>query len=121
VSEGLKLNKETYSSLFKNAVEEACLIAEKALGRSLSRRVTIRMFGAGANCAEVAPQEFIDRAYIGDDIFYRLIDIMVVEVRGVDPVVFARVSDHKPAALAESWNGMGGPFKQLVAGKIVEV
>jgi len=114
------MNKAAFALAFQDAVETACRSAEKSLGKTLSRDVIVRMYGAGTNGLDISPEEFIDRAYISDEIFYRLIDIMVVEIVGTQPVVFARISSHPPARLSECWNGDKGPFKQLTAEAIVQ-
>src|ERR1700761_5112538 len=98
------MNKAAFALAFQDAVETACRSAEKSLGRTLGRDIIVRMYGAGTDGLDVSPEEFIDRAYISDDLFYRLIDVMVVEVVGTKPVVFARISSHPPARLSESWN-----------------
>jgi hypothetical protein len=114
------MNKASFTLLFQDAVEVACGTAEKTLGTMLSRDVIVRMYGAGANGLEISTKDFIDRAYINDKVFYRLIDLMVVEVIGSRPVLFARISDHPPANLSMCWNGEKGPFKQLKAEHIVQ-
>ncbi|TBD34339.1 hypothetical protein [Rhizobium ruizarguesonis] len=114
------MNKTSFARIFQDAVEVACRSTEEALGRTLNRDVIVRMYGAGTNGLDVSSEEFIDRAYINDDVFYRLIDLMVVEVIGSRPVVFARISNHPPAQLSKCWNGEKGPFKQLTAEAIAQ-
>jgi hypothetical protein len=114
------MNKAAFAVAFQDAIEIARRSAEKSLGKTLSRDVIVRMYGAGTNGLDVSPEEFIDRASIGDEVFYRLIDVMVVEVVGTRPVVFARISSHPPAPLSECWNGDKGPFKQLKAEAIIQ-
>ena len=114
------MNKASFALAVQDAVETACRSAEKALGRTLSRDIIVRMYGAGTDGLDVSPEEFIDRAYISDEVLYRLIDVMVVEVVGTRPVVFARISSHPPGQLSECWNGDKGPFKQLAAEAIVQ-
>ena len=100
------------------AIETACKFAEKSLGRKLGRDVVVRMYGDGLGGVDVSPNEFVGRAFISEEVFYRLIDVSVVEVVGTQPVVFARISDHEPASLSKSWGGERGPFKQLYAQRI---
>ena len=114
------MNKASFALAFQDAIEIACRFAEESLGKPLSRDVTVRMYGASIGGLEVSPSEFIDRAYINDETFYRLIDIMVTEVVGTKPLVFARISDHKPGPLSSCWNGKQGPFKQLTANAITQ-
>jgi hypothetical protein len=114
------MNKQSFTLAFQDAVDVACRNAEKIVGKKLSRDVVVRLYGAGAQGLEMGAQEFIDRAYISDRLFYRLIDVMVMEVAGAVPIVFARISDHAPAEIARSWNGKNGPFKQLLPKSIVQ-
>ena len=114
------MNKESFASCFRESLETACSAAEKSLGKKLSRDVIIKMYGAGENGLEVSPAEFLERAYISEESFYRLIDLMVVEIVGSRPVLFAKISGHPPAPISMSWNGAKGPFKQLQAGAIVQ-
>lgn len=80
----------------------------------------IKMYGAGKSGAIVSPGEFVSLAYISDTVFYRLIDLAVVETIGSSPVVFARISGHPPGSLSKCWNGDKGPFKQLVADTLIQ-
>ena len=80
----------------------------------------VKMYGLGANGLNVTPEEFIERTYINEKLFYRLIDIMVIELYGNKPVIFARVSGHPPAPLSMSWNREKGPFKKLIGETIAQ-
>lgn len=114
------MDKVSFAKAFTEAVEVACRSAERLLGRPLSRDVVVRMYGAQVNGLTLSPEDFVHRVYINDDLFYRLIDLMVIEVVGLRPVVFARVSSHSPAPLSECWNGDNGPFKQLLPHTITQ-
>ena len=57
------MNKAAFALAFQDAVESACRSAEKSLGKTLSRDVIVRMYGAGTNGLDISPEEFIDRAY----------------------------------------------------------
>lgn len=114
------MNKITFIRAFEDAVEIACQFAEKSLNRKLSREVIIKMYGVGTNGLEVSPAEFLDKFYINENLFHRLIDVMVVEVRGETPILFARISGHPPDQLSKCWNGEQGPFKQLEAVEILQ-
>ena len=109
------MDKASFFHLFKDAVELAVKAAEKSLGRKLSRDVIVRMYGAGTNGVDMSPRDFINRAYINETTFYRIIDLMVVETILDRPVLFARISGHPPGPLVQSWKGDQGPFRQLTA------
>ncbi len=112
------MDKASYAMAFRDAVETACQIAENALGESLTRDCVVRMYGAGISGRDVSPEEFIDRAYMTDEIFRPLIDICVVEVVGARPVVRAYICGFPPGPLSHCWNGDKGPFKQIYAVEI---
>jgi hypothetical protein len=63
----------------------------------------------------------VDKIYVGSDRFYRIIDVAIIEVLSNEYVAFVRVSGHAPDALGVTWDPTGsGPFKQLIAEKIVD-
>lgn len=116
----LVMNRQEFALAFYEAMERACQAAETSLGGPLSRDVIVRMYGANSDGIEVSPQEFIERTYISGTRFYRLIDVMVTEVVGSRPVLFARISSHLLGPLSATWNGENGPFKLLTPEAIVQ-
>jgi hypothetical protein len=61
-----------------------------------------------------------DALYLGDDRFYRIIDVAVVGVSADTTTVFVWASAHHPGSFNETWNDPpgSGPFKQLIADEI---
>ena len=114
------MDKAAFTQAFRATVDVSLVDAEKKLGKILDHNVIVRMFGAGVNGEDISAEEFIDRVYIDNQTFYRLIDVFVVEVRQGKPVIFARVSDHPPGDIANCWNGVDGPFKGLQPDVIVQ-
>ena len=114
------MNEMEFTNAFREVVEKSIHDVEIHLGKALSRDVVIKMYGLDMDGVNMSPEEFIDIVYINDESGYRLIDIMVVELIGTRPVIFARVSGHTPAPYSMSWNGEKGPFKQLIAENLVQ-
>jgi hypothetical protein len=58
-----------------------------------------------------------DALYLGEDLFYRIIDIAVIEVHSQVTLLFVRASGHAPTVFEHTWNDPpgSGPFKQLLA------
>ncbi len=63
--------------------------------------------------------EALDHIYLGDDRFYRIIDVAIKEVLPAESVAFLRVSGHPPDEFSKTWNPSStGPFKQILAANI---
>ena len=114
------MNKQEFSQLFANAVEIAIQNAEKRLGFKLPRSYQIQLYGAGSSGLLLEPACALDRLYLSEDKFYRIIDVALVKVSKQSVTVFVRVSRHKPASFAQTWNKPlgSGPFKQMSSMKI---
>jgi hypothetical protein len=53
------MNKAAFALAFQDAVETACRSAEKSLGKTLSRDVIVRMYGAGTDGLDVSPRNLL--------------------------------------------------------------
>jgi hypothetical protein len=62
----------------------------------------------------------VDRLYLGEGRFYRIIDVAVIEIAEDYTICFVRASDHAPGTFEQTWNSPAGsgPFKQLIAKEI---
>lgn len=57
--------------------------------------------------------------YVGDDRFYRFIDVVVTEVFPDKSVVFVYIGGHPTLKFEDTWDPAAlGPFKQLLGDKI---
>ncbi len=114
------MNKQEFAQLFANALETAVQNGEKKLRSPLPRDYQIRLYGAGCSGALLDPACVLERLYLGEDKFYRIIDVAVVKASKQFVTVFVRPSGHKPAPFAQTWNNPSGngPFKQLLVEKI---
>jgi hypothetical protein len=114
------MSKQQFSLLFANALEIAAVQAEKQLKRAILRQFEIELHGAGKSGYIISPDEALDLIFLGEDRFYRTIDIAVISVWPSKTRIFLRISNHTPSTFEDTWNqpsGMG-PFKQIVTDQI---
>ena len=114
------MKKQEFQQLFENALELAAINAEKQLKRQVSRNFIILLYGGGYSGSLMTSLEVLDHLYLGEQRFYRIIDVAVVEVGSISSKVFLRISQHDPTNFGSTWNNPpgSGPFKQLVAESI---
>jgi hypothetical protein len=109
------VSRKEFRQLFERALQLAAQNAEQR-SPGVPRAFLIELHGAQSPGLVMSVDEAFDRLYLGDDRFYRIIDVMVKEVRPRESVVFVRASDHPPAEFDKTWDPSAlGPFKQLVA------
>lgn len=114
------MTRNEFARLFEVALEEAARNAEKALSRDIPRVFKIRLHAAGLSGELLNVSSALEALYLGEDKFFRIIDLMVIEVNSTQSIVFVRPSSHTPSSFHDTWNdppGMG-PFKQIIAEKI---
>lgn len=111
------MTEQEFTQRFKKALEEAMQIAENQLHRNLPHQFRIRLHGANHSGDELEVDQVAKALYLGEESFYRIIDIAVVEVHSQYTVLFVRVSAHAPSSWERTWNNPpgNGPFKQLVS------
>jgi len=109
------MTKAEFEQRFKDALEEAACLADEQLGRRVPRHFVVELHGAGHSKDRVSAADAADALFLGDDLFYRIIDFGVVEVSPNTTTVFVRASDHEPSSWDRTWNTPpgSGPFKQL--------
>jgi hypothetical protein len=114
------MTKEEFRGLFKDALEAAARNAEEQLGHTVPRSFRILLHGAGHPGDLMDPAAAVDALYLGEELFYRIIDLAVVKVGKHFTTVFVRASGHRPGPFEQTWNTPPGtgPFKQLIAEKI---
>lgn len=112
---------EEYTDLFRDAIDESRKLAEQRLGRRISHNYVIELYGPGCSGLRCGVREAVDRMYLGSELFYRLIDIAVIQLDNNSTTVFCRVSGHKPGTwdLTMHAKDGGGPFHLLQALDIV--
>lgn len=114
------MQKSEFRALFEDALELAAVNADEKLLCKALRNFEIVFYGGGHSGTVMDPLTALDLLYMGEDEFYRIVDMSVIEVDEDATRVFVRVSQHEPAAFAQTWNDPpgSGPFKQLIAENI---
>lgn len=109
------MTKEEFGHLFEMALDAATRDTEATLKRSVPRRFVISLHGAGYAGDRMDPSEALAILYLGEDRYYRIIDVATIEVGDATLTIFVRVSDHQPGSFEQTWNDPAGngPFKQL--------
>jgi hypothetical protein len=112
----MTMTKDEFRQLFIGALNVAAQTAERRLGGTISRAFAIDLHAPPSRHGLVTVDEALDRLYLGNDRFYRIIDIAVTDVAPDRTVAFVRVSGHAPDKFGDTWDPSGaGPFKQLSA------
>ena len=114
------MNKHNFKELFAKALEAAAINAESKLHLSVPRIFEIELHGGGYSGIMLTPDEALEILYLGDSLFYRIIDIAVIAVFPSQTRVFVRTSGHSPSTFDKTWNQPqgSGPFKQILTQKI---
>lgn len=116
------MTKDEFARLFEESLSQAVLEIEVKINRTIPRHFLIAFHGFGyANKETLSFSHVLDLLYISEELFYRIIDIAVIEVRENATVFFLRVSGHQPCSWAETYYGDTGrgPFKRLFAQSII--
>ena len=111
------MTKDEFSQLFESALELAARQAEEQTGQSIPRKFQILLYGADHSGDQVDLLAATDILYLGEDKFYRIIDLSVTQEFSL---VFTRISSHEPGTFAQTWNNPTGygPFKLMLASKL---
>jgi hypothetical protein len=110
------MTKIEFRRLFLQALEAAAESAEARLGRSIPRLFDIELHATGASDRTMSIDQALDHIYLGNDRFYRIIDVAIRRVLPRKSVAFVRVSGHPPGPFSQTWDPSDlGPFKQIIA------
>lgn len=115
------MTKRRFRTLFLKALATAAeAVHTRAIGPA-SRAFVIELHGAAATGECMSVDQAVDRLYLGDDKFYRIIDV-AVRARAADKIIaFVRVSGHQTGAFDQTWDPSNlGPFKQILAQAVEE-
>jgi hypothetical protein len=114
------MDKQGFRKLFETALEEAAQIAGRKLNREVPRNFQILLHGLGYGGTPLDLETAVDTLYLGEDSFFFIVDVAVVEVNAHSTKVFVRPSGHRPVPLEYTWNYQAGtgPFKQLIPEQI---
>ena len=114
------MKPEEFSQLFMDALELAAENAKQELQIAVPRDFRIMFSGAGHDRDLMEIEDALFKLYLGEDIFYHVIDVAVVEVHPERTIVFVRPSNHQPGPWEQTWNKPPGwgPFNQLLSLRI---
>lgn len=114
------MKKLQFLSLFEKNIEDALRLAEKVLNARISRNIEVELHGAGHSGLLTDVEKAVDILYLGEERFYRIIDVGVKGAGKSCTRVFVGVSGHKPTRFDDTWNTPtgNGPFKPVEPMKI---
>jgi len=114
------MSRREFELLFRRKLDEARELAEAKLGRPLPSNLGVLRGSPKSDGRRISVEEAMSELFLSETEFYRIIDLVVVEVSATTTRVWARESGHRPAAFEATWNQPpgSGPFKQLIAEQI---
>ena len=110
------MNKQEFQQLFEKAIALAFSYGEQALQKGLPRRASFKLHGAGYSGEMANFDQVLDALYLGNEKFFRVIDISVLDVKQDETLLFVGVSGHAPSSFDKTRNahsGMG-PFNPVI-------
>ena len=107
------MNRSEFKSLFERVISEAIDKTKARVDETISPNVMIEIHGAGHTGDIVSVNQAFESIYLGDELYWRIIDVAVKSIELNQTLVFVRVSGHKPTSFEETWNDPKGygPFK----------
>lgn len=110
------MTKDDFKKRFHAAIAEARRLTAEAYHMDLAPNDEIVLFGAGVSGVRMSAEEALGRLYLGDQWFFKLIDVAVVEADDGKTIEFVRPSNHTPCEIHETWNRGEGlaPFKAIL-------
>ena len=115
------MTKPEFRALFLRALNLAADNAAAKLAEPIPRSFLVELHAPGCAGRVVAVDEAVTRLYLGDDRFYRVIDVAVLQVLPGETLAFVRVSGHEPAGFDHTFDPSGmGPFKQILAEHVTD-
>lgn len=110
------MSKEKFLNLFLSELERSAKTTREQLKLNLPDNFRVELHGAGGDGRIYSLSEAIDKLFLNDSRFFRIIDIAVKAITNTETIFFVRVSGHVPCAWSETWDPVrSGPFKQLGA------
>jgi hypothetical protein len=111
---------EEFNNLFVRALQTAVKNAEELLHRQIPSNLEIILHGAGHSGEVMNALAAAETLYLGEEKFFRIIDVSVFKVSRNKTTIFVRASSHAPSTMERTWNDPpgSGPFKQLIPTEI---
>jgi hypothetical protein len=115
------MTKKEFRESFMRAITAAANAVEARVSKPIPSAFLIRLHALGCDNRLISIDDAVEKLYLSSDLFYRIIDVAIEEVRPSECVAFVRPSAHPPAPLSGTWDPSGfGPFKQIIADKVVD-
>lgn len=113
------MTKEQFKSIFYKALGVAAGAAVPQANGKVPHAFMIDLQAFGYSGGLLTCEQAIDRIFISEDKFYRIIDVAITGVHPEYAVAFVRVSGHPPNAYADTLSPETmGPFNILTSMKI---
>jgi hypothetical protein len=110
------MTKRKFRNLFLRVLKSAAEVVDERVGKRAPRSFLIELHAPGSAGEIMTDEEAIDRIYLGQDRFYRIIDVAIEGISRHHTIAFVRVSGHPPGPFSQTWDpGRFGPFKQIFA------
>ena len=110
------MSQRTYEHLFQTALSRAVEAAEQEFSTSLPRNFIVELHGLGSVGERMDVSSALERLFINDTTFYRVVDVAIRQITSDTAVAFVRVSGHSPGPWEKTWDpDQLGPFKVLTA------
>ncbi len=116
------MNREEFKRLFRQNIDEAIAKTRQITSINFPEEVEIELYAPGESGSRMSIEDGVDILFLGEDKFYRLIDVSVLKVEKRKLVIFVRVSGHAPSDFRKTWNTPpgNGPFKVMVPMNVEE-
>jgi hypothetical protein len=107
------MNRSEFKSLFKQSINEAIDKTRSRVDEVISSNLMIELHGLGHTGDIISIDQAFDSIYLSDDLYWRVINISVKEIKPDHTIIFVRVGGPKPASFEETWNDPKGygPFR----------
>jgi hypothetical protein len=81
----------------------------------------VQFFGLGHDGTIIDKDSALDLLYLGIDVYYKIVDVMLVSLKGGIATFFVRPSGHPPGPYSQTWGPSGlGPFRILRSDRVAE-
>lgn len=115
------MTRNEFRESFLRAMTAAANAVEARVAKPIPNSFLIRLHAFGCDNRLISIDDAVEKLYLSSDLFYRIIDVAIEEVRPSEFVAFVRPSAHPPAPFSGTWDPSGlGPFKQITPNKIVD-
>jgi len=113
------VTKDDFRKLFQLALNTAANNVDKHVDIPVVRSFLIDLHVPGVSGHAVSFEEALDQLYLGDNFFYKIIDVAIKELRPRESVVLVRASEHPPTDFDKTCDPAGlGPFKHVLAARV---